>query len=299
MDEKAYDVRLACDVEPSQAVEVSGQVQSDAPEPYPSVWQAIGLLALFLLFQLLGGIFLTPLAFVTDVATLVCLANVLATLAVLWLGFRRTHCSIEEVFPCTSFRPIVLLPLGLALIGLHILLSEADNLTRWWFPLPGFMERLFSDLAEGGLSSLIAVVIVAPLTEEPLCRGLIMGGFLRRYTAATAVLVSALLFAALHLNPYQFLTAFSLGGLLGWVFLKTGSLLPCILGHALFNGGGFLAGDVLRLEIPGYTTGLDGPVAFQPPWFDGLGLVLLVVGLLLLAVVFGRDNGTGTETGGV
>ena len=290
MDENVLEPHSVSGDQCRQMHEVPCDARIDSPGQYPSIWQAIGLLALFVLLQVVGAIPLSLLAFVADMGTAVCVGNVAACLAVLWWGFRKTHRSLREVFPLTSFPIVVLLPLSMAVIGANILLSDVDNLTRWVLPMPTFVEQAFSDLSKGGLSWLIALVIVAPLTEEFLCRGLILSGFLRRYSARKAVLASALLFAAVHLNPYQFFTAFALGVLIGWVFLKTRSLWPCIYAHALNNAGGFIARDALKIDIPGYTSGLEGGAQFQPLWFDGLGVLLLAIGLLLLAAVFARDD---------
>ena len=290
MDENSPEPHSVSGDRCRQMHEVPCDARIDASGQYPSIWQAIGLLALFVLLQVVGAIPLFPLALAADLGTVVCVVNVAACLAVLWWGFRKTHRSLAEVFPLTPFPIIALLPLSLAVIGANILLSEVDNLTRWVLPMPTFVEQVFSDLAKGGLSSLIALVIVAPLTEELLCRGLILSGFLRRYSARKAVLASALLFAAVHLNPYQFFSAFVLGVLMGWVFLKTRSLWPCIYAHALNNASGFVARDVLGIDIQGYTGGPEGGAQFQPLWFDGLGVLLLAIGLLLLAAVFGRDD---------
>jgi membrane protease YdiL (CAAX protease family) len=290
MDEKPTEPNSVASDEHRQMHDVPCSMRMDTSGQYPSIWQAVGLLALFVLFQLVLAVPLAPLALVLDLGTVVCVVNVVACLIVLWWGFRRTQRSLREVFPLASFPIIFLLPLGLAVVGLQILLSEADNATRWVLPMPTFLQRTFSDLAEGGLSSWIALMIVAPLTEEPLCRGLILGGFLRRYPARKALVVSALLFAAVHLNPFQFLSAFVLGILLGWVFLKTRSLLPCIFAHALNNAGGWIARGVLEIEIPGYTSGLGGRVQFQPLWFDALGLSLLAIGLTLMIATLSKDR---------
>lgn len=288
MDENAMEPNLIGSKQPCDLDDAPGNLATDAGGQYPSIWQAIGLLALFVLLQLVGAVLLTLVG--ADLVATVCGVNVLACLIVLRWGFRKTHRSQREVFPLTSFRLVTLLPLSLAVVGLSIILSEADNVTRWFLPMPGFLEKIFSELVGGGLWSLIALVIVAPLTEEPLCRGLILGGFLRRYTARKAVLVSALLFAALHLNPYQFISAFASGVLMGWVFLRTRSLLPCIFVHALNNASGWIARDGLGIDIPGYTSALERTVVFQPLWFDGLGVLLLAIGLLLLAAAFGKDG---------
>ena len=50
---------------------------------------------------------------------------------------------------------------------------------------------------------------------------------------------SAILFAMFHLNPWQAVTALPLGIWFAWMVLRTGSVLPGILGHAMVNCTGF------------------------------------------------------------
>lgn len=97
-----------------------------------------------------------------------------------------------------------------------------------------------------------------------------------------------MLFGAIHLNPWQFPVGVFAGILFGWWFVKTGSLLPGIIGHALNNGVPFIA-SWLNLDIPGYTAA----GSFQPLWFDLLGVVLAVLGLFLTVNKFrslAKDN---------
>jgi membrane protease YdiL (CAAX protease family) len=57
------------------------------------------------------------------------------------------------------------------------------------------------NLMTSPFDAVFILVIMAPLTEETLCRGLILNGFLKNYSRRKAMIVSALLFALLHLNP--------------------------------------------------------------------------------------------------
>jgi len=67
-----------------------------------------------------------------------------------------------------------------------------------------------------------------------------MAGLSRNYHPAWAIFFSALLFALFHLNPWQFAATFALGLILGWIRIRTGSVLACIAGHAIHNGLVFL-----------------------------------------------------------
>jgi membrane protease YdiL (CAAX protease family) len=82
---------------------------------------------------------------------------------------------------------------------------------------------------------------LAPIVEELIFRGVIFSGFQRIYPAFWAIFFSALLFGLFHLNPWQLGPTFLLGLLLGYVRLRTGSLLAAIFTHALHNGMIFLA----------------------------------------------------------
>lgn len=59
-------------------------------------------------------------------------------------------------------------------------------------------------------------------------------------------LVSALIFGIVHGNPVQMFFASILGLVLGWVYYRTGSLLPCMLMHFINNGT-----SVLLFHLPG------------------------------------------------
>ena len=60
-----------------------------------------------------------------------------------------------------------------------------------------------------------------------------------------------------------------------WWIIQTGSLLPCLLGHALNN---FLAVTLARSEIPGFAENPEALV-FLPWWVDVCAVLLAVLGL--------------------
>ena len=92
--------------------------------------------------------------------------------------------------------------------------------------------------------------------------------------------MSALLFALIHLNPWQFSGAFVLGVIFAWWFVQTRSLVPCLFGHAVFNAIPLITGPLLHLEIRGYSSPSETP-SWQPVWFDLTGCLLLGVGVWL------------------
>ena len=83
-----------------------------------------------------------------------------------------------------------------------------------------------------------AVIVLAPINEEIFFRGFVFAGFSRSPIGARAtVLLTALLWSVIHFQYdwYGVAVIFASGLLLGYARLKTNSVYPCILMHALMN----------------------------------------------------------------
>ncbi len=93
----------------------------------------------------------------------------------------------------------------------------------------------------GVIVFVIMVVVVAPITEELFFRGLVFGALSRIMPAWAAIGVSALIFAAVHLQLLQSIALFLLGAVLAFLVHRTGRLGPAIIAHAAFNGVTVLA----------------------------------------------------------
>jgi sodium transport system permease protein len=80
------------------------------------------------------------------------------------------------------------------------------------------------------------IIAVAPgVCEELLFRGL-FPRFFAKYGMKVNIVITALLFAAFHLDPFRFLPVFLLGLLLGYQTLRSGSIYLSMLSHTLNNG---------------------------------------------------------------
>ena len=261
----------------------------------PGLLQSVVLIGLALVLTIAVGIGELSLeALEIDVSSwsATAAANVVGMgLVVLW-AVRRTGLARSLVLPFGSFPPLLLLPLLLFALGCTIVCSEIDNLVRLALPTPEWLMEVFLEMMNGSWESFVALVVVAPLTEELLFRGVILRGLIIQRGVWSGILWSAFLFAAFHLNPWQFVAAFPVGIALGWLFVRSGSLWPCILLHAAFNSSAFLAGagyfDATRFSIPGFNSDPTGPVLLQPLAFDALGFALLAVGIVWMTKIFDR-----------
>ena len=78
------------------------------------------------------------------------------------------------------------------------------------------------------------VIVLAPLFEEVIYRGLILK-VITPYSKSAAILVSALAFGLMHGNIPQAASAFCTGLIYAIIALKCGSIIPTIIIHSLNN----------------------------------------------------------------
>jgi uncharacterized protein len=117
------------------------------------------------------------------------------------------------------------------------------------------IDRLWSD--PGGSNPLLELVltsadplalacfaftalVVAPLFEEVLFRGVLLPVAGQRLGGAGAVILSAAVFAIAHLSLAELAPLFGLGLGLGWLRWRSGRLGSAVLMHALWNGLTFM-----------------------------------------------------------
>ena len=112
-----------------------------------------------------------------------------------------------------------------------------------------FIMELMNQMTGGPLwSSFLLTAIFAPIFEEWLCRGMVLRGLLTKIKPAWAIVVSALFFAVIHLNPWQALNAFIIGVVMGYVYYKTGSLWLTMLIHFVNNGTAVVLSQIPALQ---------------------------------------------------
>ncbi|WP_238882716.1 CPBP family intramembrane glutamic endopeptidase [Clostridium sp. YIM B02551] len=120
--------------------------------------------------------------------------------------------------------------------------------------------------------ALISSVLFAPIYEEIIYRGMLLEKLSVKYNIYTSIVVSALVFAISHLNFQQGMTTFFLGLILGFIYIKTRSLLMSISIH-LINNLYF----ILSIFIPDIPSTISGTFNIYKLV---VGLSLLLLGLL-------------------
>ena len=104
------------------------------------------------------------------------------------------------------------------------------------------LQELLRSLSGWGptLAMFLVVAGLAPFFEELLFRGFLFPVLARKGHVGLALLASALLFGAIHLQPAGLPILSTLGLVLALAVRQTGSLWPAILVHACWNGSLFL-----------------------------------------------------------
>lgn len=114
-----------------------------------------------------------------------------------------------------------------------------------------------------GIAGILNACIFAPIGEEIGFRGILLGGLLKtRCRPWIAILVSAIIFASFHGFGANFVTAMLFGILAGWLYWRTGSIIPGLIIHVTNN-------SLTAIDISNQT--------------NTFYLIILVVGLVLLA----------------
>ena len=132
--------------------------------------------------------------------------------------------------PWTVLAWVVLLAVG------TILPSEWLD-EKMQLALPKVYEQLFESILKEPWGYL-AVGLLAPLAEEVVFRGAVLRSLLHTFGDKyhwIAIAASALLFGLIHFNLAQGIHAFIIGLLLGWLYYRTGSIIPGVVLHWVNN----------------------------------------------------------------
>jgi membrane protease YdiL (CAAX protease family) len=264
---------------------------------YPGVIQAIWLLILMLILHVALVFPVTCLAFTIrrplhmNPATISAISIIVLGL-ILRIGYNRSKSKFHEVFPLSPIRTLFVLPMIITLVGCSVTHSGLISIVITLIPAATefsqytFSRYLVDFVYRNPIGATLVLVASVPFLEEFLFRGLMLRGFLNRYTTRKAILVSSLLFAVYHINIFLVVHAFVLGLLFAWWFVKTRSLLPCILGHLLNNS---LALVSMAMFYP--ATGDETESATLMPWWLFVsGIIILILGILLTSRMFGQTN---------
>lgn len=118
--------------------------------------------------------------------------------------------------------------------------------------LPNLMEADLDGLMSHRMGYFV-IGLLAPLVEELVFRGAILRSLLKwNQNHWLCICISAALFAIVHFNPAQMPHAFLVGWLLGWLYYRTGSIVPGVAVHWVNNSVAYV---MYNLSKAAYGTG--------------------------------------------
>lgn len=214
--------------------------------------QALSYLFIFIGIQLIGGAVIPPIWFyLTDssdhtmglLLTMSVVVSIITMAVFLYWHWAEVSPRWLRTRPWLVFIWSVIASLG-ALIPSIWLQEQMPE-------LPNIMESEFGMILSNRWGYLI-IGLLAPLTEEIVFRGAILRKLLNNLSPWKAIALSAFFFSLIHMNPAQMPHAFLIGLLLGWMYWRTGSILPGMAYHWANNSAAyviytFYPGDDVKL----------------------------------------------------
>lgn len=257
-------------------------------------------LLLFLLFQAMAGLAVMFVQMFTGegnlldnvsnrvfdaqlmgIATFAC--NVLMALSSLYL-FRRSLYAKSNFVPSSTTWKRSLIALGGCILG-----AIALDLLSELLALPNILEEQMTDMCREPWG-VLAIAIGAPLGEEIMFRWGIIGHMLRRNSSVpTAILVSAVLFGLMHMNPAQVFFAAAMGIMLGILYWRSGNIIWPIILHVLNNSVACLQVWLLGDKIKEYSM-VKAIGGTSTAWSAIAILLLLAVAILWWYAIGGRKE---------
>ncbi|OJW14405.1 MAG: sodium ABC transporter permease [Planctomycetales bacterium 71-10] len=187
-----------------------------------------------------------------------------------------------------------------AAVAVKPLSAEFERLVQWAYPISDATRSVFESLLKGDTPLPLAILVFAlvpAVCEEVAFRGFILSGLQSGRRTRSAIVLSALLFGLLHvfLSLFQqFFNAAILGVLIGLLAVRSRSLWPGVVFHAVNNGlavaTGAWIGLLQRAGIAGwvYRDAEDG--LYHVPWVVA-GAVVVAALVLHLWKFDRRDVG--------
>lgn len=132
-------------------------------------------------------------------------------------------------------KPVAMM--GIACFGLYYLAILIASVIAVVSPdtMKEYNELMESTLGGSQILALLAAVLLAPVNEECIMRGLVLKNLQRFFPAPAVIIIQAVMFGIFHGNWVQGLYVVPVGAALGYVAVKSRSVLPCIGMHLFYN----------------------------------------------------------------
>ncbi|MDR3444548.1 MULTISPECIES: type II CAAX endopeptidase family protein [unclassified Dyella] len=236
----------------------------------PTPWQAVALIALYFMLQLAVGSLMTLVAGLvatlheggglsaiiplgrrwlgqSDMTAAAVIVTLLISATVIMRLVRRAWPQrwTEGTPPGLGFTPSPHIAFYVAALAAGVMMPIVGGLLTTWLAQG---HEVSQDIKQLGANTSLAlrlplallVVSVGPVVEELLFRGVLLSAIARYTGNGMAIVLSALLFACVHLPDLSFLwyalpNLALLGLILGWLRVQSESIWPAVIAHGMNN----------------------------------------------------------------
>jgi len=211
------------------------------PDPVPwttrDVWLGVMFLALWLVMLLTSVFWLSSLTLELDPGLLVSLAELALLVPVWWFALRKYRVGWQALGLRGFQGAMIGLGCGLMVLSFMFNFAYSTFLALLNLRIQADLTPVFAELSSPWWL-LAGGVIVAPVVEEIFFRGFVFAGLCRRYEWQKAAVISAALFALIHLQLTAVIPIFILGYIFAYLYYQSNSIWPAILMHVATNALG-------------------------------------------------------------
>ena len=269
------------------SVENPTETNEDRDKAFPDLGGAVLLLILGWAVGIIAGTVCTSIPGLQGILGMG-VAEILTALILLRVGLRFVRSPIPEVFSLHPFSWAIIGDLVIMTVSASVLVSEVDNLIQEVFPAPADLlsnvrELMTFTSVPQAIGGVLSFVVIPAIVEELMFRGLFQHGLIRNRGTVRGIFYASVCFGIFHLIPWQVVSAFLLGLLIGYVVVTTRSIFPGMILHALLN---LLPLTMVYLSnhllIPGYNQEAAEGVQHTPLPILAGSAILLTLSILLL-----------------
>lgn len=228
-----------------------GATAEDAFRVPFSIAIGLGLVAWSVLAQVLVGTFAVTLGVdvgdATQLRVVIVASQVVTLIGALWLLHAQGRLSWRLLGPVAPASVDVLRGLGHGAIGYAIVLLWATAFAAVFGQPDPVEQTLLQDAGQSTavvVASVLAAVLLAPVVEEVVFRGVLFQAARRQLGLAGGIVLSAVVWTLVHVELLPGVGTFQpvavgaillLGLWFAWSFHRTGKLVVVVVAHAAFN----------------------------------------------------------------
>ncbi len=214
--------------------EARSEIHREAPWTARDIWLGLGAFGLWIIIALGFGVGREAFSWKMDIGVFIAFWELVLLLPAWWFSVRKYHLSWDALgLRAFDFETIAI---GCGLMILAFCFNFFYSLAASLLNLNTQMDitGLF-DMVSTPWPLLVAGVLVAPFVEEVFFRGFVFAGFRVKCGWIPAAVISAGLFAVVHMQPTLMLPIFLMGLIFAYLYQRTNSIWPAVIMHLATN----------------------------------------------------------------